>query len=82
MRIEYVDGNEYWTVETVADLKGWLIIEVEDWKDGVKRLYLASRCPPTFRVVYCRTEILEAERRRQRNEFNRQAESMGISLRA
>jgi len=82
MRIECVDGNEYWIVESVADLKGWLIIEAEDWKDGVKRLYLAAHHPPTFRVVYCRIEILEAERCRQRDEFNRQAERMGIPLRA
>ena len=73
MKIDYVDGDEYWTVETIRDLRGWRIIEVEDWKEGVKRLHVVADNPPTFRLFYCRDEILEAELQRQRDEFNRQA---------
>lgn len=82
MKIDYVGGKEYWTVESVNDLRGWRIIEAEDWKDGVRRLSLAADNPPTFLLVYCPVGIWEAERARQRAEFNRAAERMGITLRA
>lgn len=82
MKIETIDGEEYWTVESINDLRGWRIIEAEDWKEGIKRLHVVADNPPEFRLFYCQVGILEAYRQIQRDEFNRQAERMGIPLRA
>lgn len=65
MRLEQVDGDEYYSVESPRDLWGWEIIEVEPWKGGVKRLY-ARRSTDNgmeFRLIYCRDSILTSVNR-------------------
>lgn len=60
MRLEQVDCDEYYIVESPRDLWGWEIIEVEPWKDGVKRLH-ARRSADSgmeFRLMYCEDSIL------------------------
>lgn len=59
MKIDQVDGREYWTVTHPDDLLAWNIIYAEDWKDGVKRLHTTNAALPSeFRMLYCSDEIL------------------------
>lgn len=59
MKIETVDGQEYWIVTHPDDLLSWKIIHIEDFKPGVKRLHTRNAALPSeFRLLYCSTEIL------------------------
>jgi hypothetical protein len=61
MRIDRIDGHEYWTAESLDDLRGWEIITVQPWKEGVSRLHCCravDSATTEFRMIYCRTSIL------------------------
>lgn len=55
MIIDKVGDREYWSIETAADLSGYQIIYVEQYKAGVRRLHVVK--PETaqieFRMIYC-----------------------------
>lgn len=59
MKVEHVDGKEYWTVESLADLQDWDIMYEEPWKLGVVRLHCRNAMNPReFRMLYCSDKIL------------------------
>jgi hypothetical protein len=69
VKIDRFPDKEYWTVTGVSDLRHWEVIYAEDYKPGVKRLHVRNLAPhgegsiPSFRLLYCPDEILEAARR-------------------
>lgn len=60
MRVEHVEGDEYWTAESLRDLWGWDIIFTEPWTEAVSRLHCCRSIDNgmEFRFVYCRNSIL------------------------
>jgi hypothetical protein len=61
MRIDRVGDDDYWTAESVDDLRGWEIIHIEAWKDGVSRLHCyrpLDTATVEFHQIYCRNIIL------------------------
>jgi hypothetical protein len=60
MKIDQVDGLEYWTVTHVDDLLVWEIMFAEPWKEGVTRLHVTNAALPSeFRMLYCSNAILQ-----------------------
>ena len=60
MKIDNIDGREYWTVTHVDDLLAWNILYEEPWKEGVTRLHVTNAALPNeFRMLYCRNAILK-----------------------
>jgi hypothetical protein len=52
-----LEDNGYSVAESVNDLKGWEVLLEEDWKSGVKRLYL--RKENSFQMVYASDGIVQ-----------------------
>ena len=58
MRLEL---DQFYVAESKADFKGWEILSVEDFKPGVKIVYMRYLFPGDggeFRKVYCQDEFL------------------------
>jgi hypothetical protein len=61
MRVDRIDGHEYWTAESLDDLRGWEIITAEPITEAVSRLHCCravDSATAEFRMIYCRTSIL------------------------
>ena len=59
MKIDQVDGSEYWTVEHPDDLLAWSVLREEPFKEGVARLHVVNVALPfEFRLLYCENGIL------------------------
>lgn len=62
MRIDYIEGSEYWTAESLDDLMGWELVGEERWTEAVSRLHCRRNLDSAtveFRTIYCRTSILK-----------------------
>ena len=60
MKIDRFEDKEYWTVTKPTDLDGWVLIFIEDWKPGVKRLHVRTpshQVPAEFRMLYCPDDL-------------------------
>lgn len=55
------DEHGHTIIDEPADLAGWEILEVEDWKPGVKRLH--CRRENAFMLAYCKEHLLPGRRR-------------------
>lgn len=60
MKIDHIEGDEYWTAESLRDLWGWEIIHREPWTGAVSRLHCRRSIDNgmEFRFIYCRNSIL------------------------
>ena len=60
MKVDYANDNEYFTVEKPADLIGMVLVRIEEFKPGVKRLLIREDVdeptpmrPCACYIVYC-----------------------------
>lgn len=60
MIIEHIEGDEYWTAESLGDLREWEIIYEEPWTEAVSRLHCRRSLGYVieFRFIYCKRSIL------------------------
>jgi len=61
MRVDRIEGDDYWTAESLDDLRGWEIITTEPFTEAVRRLHCCravDSATTEFRTIYCRTSIL------------------------
>lgn len=61
MRIERIGDDDYWTAESLDDLRDWEIVYSEPWTEAVSRLHCRRPLDTAvmeFRMIYCRTTIL------------------------
>ena len=61
MKIEKIQGREYWTVESGADLAGFDCHLNREYKPGVHIIHATrkfSNGATEMRILYCPTEIL------------------------
>jgi hypothetical protein len=61
MRIDRIGDEDYWTAESLDDLRGWEIITAEPITEAVSRLHCCravDSATAEFRMIYCRTSIM------------------------
>lgn len=61
MKIDRIDDRDYWTAESLADLRGWEVFHREPWTEAVSRLHCRrplDTATMEFRMIYCRNTIL------------------------
>ena len=61
MRVDRVEDEDYWTAESLDDLRGWEIITAEPITEAVSRFHCCRAVDSAiteFRMIYCRTSIL------------------------
>lgn len=62
MIIDRIKDQDYWTAESLDDLRDWEIIYREPWTEAVSRLHCRrpfDTASMEFQIIYCRTAILK-----------------------
>lgn len=60
MKVDYVDGKDYYTITGINDFNGWKIQHVQYHKRNVRKISLVYANPPNSKFIfaYCPLNIL------------------------